>query len=182
MQQGTQPVRSKRIWENIYDWMDAILFAFVAVILLSVFVFRVVYVSGESMQNTLYEGERLLISDLFYKPQYKDIVVVVRPEDELEPLIKRVIATEGQLVEVDYDNGVVRVDGVELDEPHIKEAMNKTGAGVLQVEVPKGEVFVMGDNRNHSLDSRMIGTVPEQYILGKVYLRLLPLNKFGGVA
>lgn len=134
------------------------------------------------MQNTLFEGERLLISDLFYTPQYKGHRSSGAPEDEQEPLIKRVIATEGQFVEVDYDNGVVRVDGVELDEPYIKEAMDKTGAGVLQVEVPQGEVFVMGDNRNHSLDSRMIGTVPEQYILGKVYLRLLPLDRFGGVA
>ena len=173
MQQGTQPVRFKRIWENIYDWMDAILFAFVAVILLSVFVFRVVFVSGESMQNTLFEGERLLISDLFYTPQYKDIVVVVRPEDEQEPLIKRVIATEGQFVEVDYDNGVVRVDGVELDEPYINEAMDKTGAGVLQVEVPQGEVFVMGDNRENSIDSRHFGCIDIQsQIIGKVIWKL----------
>ena len=171
----------KRKIANIYDWVDAIVFALIAVIVLNVLLFRIVFVDGDSMMNTLQDGERLIISNFLYTPQDEDIVVVVRPEAEGQPLIKRIIATEGQELEINYREGYVAVDGTILDEPYILEPMIKLDQDSLKITVPRGQVFVMGDNRNISLDSRRIGTVPVQHILGKVYFRLTPLDRFGGI-
>ena len=164
-----------------YDWVESAVMAFVAMILVLTFVARMVSVEGASMENTLHENDRLISSNLFYKPKYGDIVVVVFLEHAERPLIKRVIATGGQVVDIDFETGVVMVDGEVLDEPYIAEPTNLQYDIIFPVLVPQGHVFVMGDNRNHSWDSRdsEIGMVDERNLLGRVVYRVMPFDKMG---
>ena len=167
-----------------FDWLQCIVAALVVCILIFVFVGRTVGVVGPSMQQTLIEGDRLIISRLFYTPKYGDIVVLRKDEFKEEPIIKRVIATEGQTVDIDFDAGIVYVDGKALDEPYTNTPTNvREDFNAGPVTVPEGCVFVMGDNRNHSTDSRtdVIGCVDTRYILGKALFRLMPIEKFGSI-
>ena len=167
-----------------FDWLQCIVAALVVCILIFVFVGRTVGVVGPSMQQTLIEGDRLIISRLFYTPKYGDIVVLRKDEFKEEPIIKRVIATEGQTVDIDFDAGIVYVDGKALDEPYTNTPTNvREDFNAGPVTVPEGCVFVMGDNRNHSTDSRteVIGCVDTRYILGKALFRLTPLNRLGSI-
>ena len=165
------------------DWLQCIVSGIVICILVFTFLLRVVGVVGSSMVPTLEEGDRLVISHLFYTPKYGDIVVLRKTEFSDEPLIKRVIATEGQTVDIDFTEGVVYVDGVALSEPYVNSTTNEREDLTGPVTVPEGCVFVMGDNRNRSTDSRSgrIGCVDQRLIIGKAYLRLMPLHKFGGL-
>lgn len=146
------------------------------------------------MNNTLIDKEILLISDVGYTPKQNDIIVFHQTSDQYiqynKPIVKRVIATEGQYVKINYDNGLVYVsDDNIFDETDILDESSyiylDTGkwdlSGVLEKYVPQGYVFVMGDNRNNSADSRIsaIGLVDERRILGKVLLRVFPLSKAG---
>jgi len=148
-----------------------------------IFLFRVVNVVGSSMVPTLAESDKIIISNVFYTPKYGDIVVIRKESFGEEAIVKRVIATGGQTIDIDFDTGTVTVDGQVLQEDYIaeltREPENFTGA----VTVPEGSVFVMGDNRNKSTDSRssLIGLVDEREILGKALLRLFPLSGFGSV-
>lgn len=173
------------------EWVEAIITSVVAVIILFTFVFRIVGVEGISMMPTLHGGgdgtmgDRIILTHLFYTPQQGDIVVVTKPDTNTDnvPIIKRVIATEGQTVDINYDEGKVYVDGQELDEPYINEPTYHQGDVDFPVTVPEGCVFVMGDNRNHSLDSRFssVGMVDNRYILGKAIFRILPFDRMGVV-
>ena len=144
---------------------------------------RVVVVSGPSMNDTLYDGDCLLvISNVFYRdPKFGDIVVASKDGfEDGTPIIKRVIATEGQTVDIDFAEGIVYVDGVALDEPYTRTATNLAEGVPLPVVVSEGSLFVMGDNRNSSKDSRSyeIGLVDKREILGKaVFLGLPGTNK-----
>ena len=168
---------------EIFDWLQSIIFAVIACVLLFMFVARVVTVDGSSMNPTLLHGDRLIVSDLAQNYEQGDVVVFVAPEFMDEPLIKRVIATEGQLVEINFDKGTVKVDGEELFEPYIAELTTDSQDYDGPVEVPKGCVYVMGDNRNHSTDSRTteIGCVDTRYILGEAYFVMFPLKSFGSI-
>ena len=161
---------------EVYDWMQSLVFALIICILVFVFLFRIVDVSGDSMNPTLTNGDKLVVSDAFYKPKQGDIVIFRKDEYKPEALVKRVIATEGQTVEIDFDRGRVYVDGELLDEP-TRNQLDFKGAQT----VPEGCVFVMGDNRNASSDSRKaeIGMVDERLIVGKVLLRVFPLDSIG---
>ncbi len=170
---------------GLFDWIQCIVSALVACILIFVFIGRTVGVDGESMLPTLENGDRLIITRLFYsEPQYGDIVVLRKDSFKETPIIKRVIATEGQTVDIGFETGVVYVDGVALDEPYTNEPTNVQEDFEGPVTVPENCVFVMGDNRNHSADSRMesIGCVDVRYIIGHVVLRLTPVSKFGAVS
>ena len=168
---------------EIFDWLQSIIFAIIACVLLFMFVARVVTVDGGSMNPTLIHGDRLIVSNLDKTYEQGDVVVFVAPEFMDEPLIKRIIATEGQLVEINFDKGIVKVNEEELYEPYIAELTTDEQDYDGPFEVPKGCVFVMGDNRNHSTDSRTeeIGCVDTRYILGKAYFTMFPVKSFGVV-
>ena len=165
----------------LYEWTEAITIAFAVVVLIFAFVCRLISVDGTSMMDTLYDEERLLLSRLPYTPDYGAIVVILL-EGRDEPLIKRIIALEGDTVQVNAETGEVYRNGILLEESyiHVPTAVEQM-RGV--VTVPEGEVFVMGDNRSsgHSLDSRSFGCIPESDIMGKAVFRLFPLERFGGI-
>lgn len=169
--------------DQLFEWLQCIVSALVVCILVFTFCARSVSVIGGSMKNTLEEGDRLIISDLFYTPKRGDIVVLRKESFMSEPIIKRVIATEGETVDIDFEAGIVYVDGRVLEEPYTREPTVRELDFDKPVTVPEGCVFVMGDNRNRSTDSRTssIGCVDERLIIGKAYLRLTPLHKFGGL-
>ncbi len=164
-----------------YEWAQSLVTALVLCILVFMFVIHPVDVNGHSMNNTLYHGDKMIVSNLFYTPKQGDIVVFRKDEYKSEALVKRIIATEGQTVEIDFEKGIVYVDGVPLDEPYIAEdtyiPLDFAGAQT----VPEGCVFVMGDNRNRSTDSRKaeIGMVDTRLILGKVLYIVFPLDRIG---
>ena len=184
-QSGKTPtgLPSLRIRGEVYDWVQCIVAALLICILVFVFLIRLIGVEGISMQPTLQDGDRVFISNLFYTPEYGDIVVLQTSGFSKEPIIKRVIATEGQVVEIDFSEGVVSVDGRALDEPYVNEPTYSQLDFIGPMKVPEGHVFVMGDNRNHSNDSRdsRIGVIDEREILGRVLFRAFPLQAFGKV-
>ena len=135
------------------------------------------------MQQTLIEPDRLIVSKLFYTPKQGDIVVLRKESFKDDAIIKRVIAVGGQTVDIDFTEGVVYVDGVALDEPYVNAPTYDPEDFTEPVEVPEGCIFVMGDNRNHSTDSRdaRIGVVDNRYIIGKALFRITPVNRFGAI-
>ena len=182
----------RRPGAELYEWLQMFLGCVVAAVVLFNCVARLTRVDGSSMDTTLQHGEIMLIWSLGYTPKQGDIVVLNKTSvllpDWTEPraIVKRVIATGGQTVDVDYSTGTVYVDGRHLDEPYIKEAMSLNTDLFMQEthwEVPEGSIFVMGDNRNYSTDSRdsLLGAIDTDYILGKAILALWPLNRFGAV-
>lgn len=168
----------------VYDWLTSAAFALVVVLFLMTFVFRQVTVNGTSMKNTLSDGDRLIVENFMYSPQCGDIVIISHGEHYEEAIIKRVIATGGQVVDIDFSTGEVSVDGVILDEPYIKGFTKKLGNSTeFPLTVPKDYVFVMGDNRENSLDSRSkeIGLIPVSNVVGKAIFRMYPVNAWGGL-
>ena len=149
------------------------------IIVVFLLLFRVIVVSGDSMNTTLVDGDYLLlISNTFYRePAQGDIVVISKQSfDHGTPIVKRVIAVEGQIVDIDFENGIVYVDGLPLDEPYVNTPTNRQEGMAFPMLVEEGCYFVLGDNRNNSRDSRHpdIGLVDRREILGKAILLVLP--------
>lgn len=170
--------QGKRAVDNLFDFLEIIVMAMFVVVLVFTFVFRTVNVQGQSMQDTLFENDSLVISKLLYTPKQGDIVVVNSSVLD-NRIIKRIIAVEGQKVEIDNKSAIVKVNGAVLDESYIKcdgsfddeyfdERYYNKESEVYEYEVPAGCCFVMGDNRNHSTDSRDIGPIPKEKIQAKV--------------
>ena len=162
-------------------WMLAV------VMILFLIFFRIIVVSGPSMKMTLLDGDYLLlINNLFYRePEKGDVVVVSKQDyDNGKPIVKRVIATEGQIVDMDFANGIVYVDGLPLEEDYINTPTNLDEGSVFPQIVEEDHVFVMGDNRNNSKDSRSleIGQVDKREVLGKVALLMVPGTDHGAEA
>lgn len=169
---------------DLYFWMQALAVALVFLVLTFTFVGRVIRVVGSSMVPTLHQGDLMLLQSVGYEPQQGDVVVLRKSAFLPQPVVKRVIATAGQHVVVSYADQCVYVDGEKLDEPYINEVMRdplSSELTVLDVVVPEGSIYVMGDNRNHSSDSRSenLGTVDTRYVLGRAICVLLPFSDFG---
>ena len=166
-----------------YDWIQSLVSALMICVLVFVFVVRVMDVHGTSMEPTLRNGDKLLVSHLFYEPQRGDVVVFRKESyDENKALVKRVIAVEGDTVNIDFDAGIVYVNGEPIDD--YVDVLTKTKIDFIGPQtVPENCVFVMGDNRNASTDSRdkRIGMVDKRLIIGKALLVIYPFDDFGGV-
>jgi signal peptidase I len=170
---------------SCYEWMEALIASLIVVVVVFTFLFRVVNVSGSSMLPTLESNDRVLLSSLFYTPKQGDVVVISRTVGLSKPIIKRVIATEGQTVDIDFEKGLVLVDGEPLDESaYIENGITTQYSDfTFPMEVPEGCVFVLGDNRPVSKDSRSkdVGMVDERYILGKAEWIVFPFDRFGKI-
>ena len=165
---------NEKIIRNIYDFASILVSAVLAVCLIFTFVFKISAVDGDSMNNTLRNGNKVLITARDWTVERGDIVVISQPNAFNKVLIKRVIATEGQTVTVDGKTHQVLVDGVVIDEPYIAEPVRVQRSWNYPITVPKGCVFVMGDNRNNSTDSRdsAVGMIDTRYIVGEAIYRI----------
>lgn len=189
---------NKQFKRDLFDWIEVLVHAILAVVLCFSFLFRIATIDGDSMMDTLLDGERVVINNIFYTPKAGDIVVISRnkqndvydnnPQDK--PIIKRIIATEGQSVDIDFEQGIVYVDGVKLDEPYTKQMQPYEKYAKYDIQFPvtvdEGCVFVLGDNRPVSLDSRSsqigeYGMIDTRYILGHAVFRVFPFNKIGKI-
>ncbi len=165
---------------EIYDWIHCLSIALIICVVIFAFFVRLIDVRGTSMNPTLNNGDKMLVSGLFYSPKAGDVVVFKKDEyDPERALVKRVIATEGQVINIDFDNGIVYVDGEAIQEDYIMEPTTNKIDFIGPQTVPEGCVFVMGDNRNASTDSRKteIGMVDSRLILGKAYFVIYPLSQ-----
>ena len=169
---------------EVYDWIQCLITALIICVMIFVFFIRVIDVVGTSMLPTLQHGNKMLVSGFLYKPKYGDVVVF--KADSYDPdkaLVKRVIAVGGDDINIDFDKGIVYVNGEPIEEPYINELTKTKLDFIGPKEVPEGCVFVMGDNRNASTDSRdsRLGMVDERYILGHVQSVVFPISDFGTV-
>ena len=183
---------------SLLEYFEIFVFSLAFVVLLFTFCVRLCQVSGDSMQKTLIDGEKLLVSNVFYEPECGDIIVFHQTGMYLnEPVVKRVIAVGGEKIQIDFDAWTVTVTDKQGNERVLKEdyvffdSMRKAAYDVHRSDydfsepmtIPEGYIFVMGDNRYNSLDSRYddIGLVDERRVLGKVICRLTPFDKMGAV-
>lgn len=171
---------------ELFFWAQALTAALAVLVCLNTFFFRLSGVHGRSMQNTLYEGDQLILQVIGYEePQRGDIIVCTSDGFADEALVKRVIAVAGDVVDIS-DNGYMMVNGEELYEPYAKEAIlpEKRGDQLYPLTVEEGHVFVAGDNRNNSSDSRlqMVGQIENDRVIGRALFRIWPLNRIGGLS
>ena len=178
-EQAVKPVRG----QGMLEWYEALISAALVLVLVFSFVFRIIQVDGSSMVPTLTNGDKLIVWGAGYTPERGDVVIVDSYTTYGKPLVKRVIAKGGDTISIDYETGTVTVNGEVLQEDYIAEPTYLGYDVEFPCTVPEGTVFVMGDNRNQSLDSRSsyIGCIDEQDILGKVLVCFLPFADFGVV-
>ncbi len=196
--------KKANFFDDLMDLVESVIFSIFIVTLIFTFLFRIATVDGPSMLDTLHDKDRLIISHLFYKPEQGDIVIInnrngyiydetqeniittqgINGDGSEKKIVKRIVATEGQEVNIDFKRGKVYIDGVEIDEPYIKDPtfLNEYAFN-YPVIVPEGHIFVMGDNRGRSKDSRdsQVGFVPVDEIMGKVIFRIYPFKALGTV-
>ncbi len=198
-EEEAQPEK-KSIKSEVIEWLEVVCTAVIAVVLIFSFLFRVATISGDSMLNTLIggnerngnRGDKVIITNIAYTPDNGDIVVISRnAENSVEgqvtsqgPIIKRVIATGGQTVDIDFESGTVYVDGKALKEDYISSPTNSKADVEFPLYVPEGYIFVLGDNRMDSLDSRFSqigdgGLVDTRYVLGHAIFRIYPFDRIG---
>ena len=165
--------------KSILTYLHDLVYLLAVVLVLFLMCFRVVVVSGPSMQNTLQNGDYLLLIGSVFFEEYEQGDIIVAAKDSFrngEPIVKRVIATEGQTVNIDFENGLVYIDDVPLNEPYISTATNLYEGVDFPLEVEEGHIFVLGDNRNNSKDSRSpeIGLIDLREVLGKAIFLIFP--------
>ncbi len=179
MEEKQDAIKKKSVpGQELYEWTRALVGSVLAVVLLFTFVVRLIGVDGHSMVPSLQDQDRLLVLSSLWDHEYEagDIVVLRKESFMEEPIVKRVIAVEGQTVDIDFDSGTVYVDGVAIDEPYINEPTYREEGTEFPLTLGEGELFVLGDNRNHSNDSRdsRLGTVDSRYVIGKAVFLLFP--------
>ena len=179
MDQQKKPVRG----QNLLEWYEALISAALVLVLIFSFFFRIIQVDGSSMVPTLVNGDKLIVWGAGYEPQRGDVVIVDSYTSYGKPLVKRVIAKGRDTISIDYEKGTVTVNGEVLQEDYIAEPTYLGYDVEFPYTVPEGTVFVMGDNRNQSLDSRStyVGCIDERDILGKVLVCFMPFTDFGVV-
>lgn len=167
--------------QNLLEWYEALISAALILVLIFSFFFRIIQVDGRSMVPTLNNGDKLIVWGAGYTPQRGDVVIVDGYTSYGKPLVKRVIAKGGDTISIDFEEGVVTVNGEVLQEDYIAAPTYLEFDVQFPYTVPEGTVFVMGDNRNESLDSRSssVGCIDERDILGKVLLCFMPFTDFG---
>ncbi len=182
---------TRTLWHEVFEWFDCIVITMICILFLFTFIFRQVQIDGSSMEDTLTDGERVIVSDLFYTPKYGDIVIISSEVYDNKPIIKRVIATENQWVDIrdgsvfvgDTVDTMVKVGNEFANSDFTEETIGEGlyGTQKYPLQVPKNCIFVLGDNRHVSLDSRTtaVGVVDKRQILGKAIYRVYPLQKFG---
>lgn len=164
---------------DLYEWVQSLVGSVLVVVAIFTFGIRMLGVDGHSMLNTLQHDDRLLVvNPIFYHDyQYGDIVILRKNGVfDNDPIVKRVIAVGGQTVDIDFDAGVVYVDGEALEEDYIREPTYTAEGTEFPLTVPEGSIFIMGDNRNGSSDSRdyRLGTVDTRYVIGKAAFLIFP--------
>ncbi|MCL2013997.1 MAG: signal peptidase I [Oscillospiraceae bacterium] len=167
--------------KELFDIAETVTHALVVVVLVFTFFFRIVGVSGESMRPTLENKDYILITDFFYSPKRGDIVVVTVPGEE-NPLVKRIIAVGGDSVDIYNDQGAIYVNDERVSEKYIPQSVRtEVRTDDFSIQVKPGEVFLLGDNRPESKDSREFGCVNEKLIQGMAFFRLVPFGSFGQI-
>ena len=183
---------------EVFDWLESILTAVIAIVLIFTFILRVNTVSGESMLPTLIDGQKLIVTDLFYTPAYNDIVIIQAANlDSGIPIVKRIIGLPGDRINIDFDNGVFYRNGEQLaieikdgliyEDGHTINTYTTRNLEMISGEdyyVPDDYYFVLGDNRNNSKDSRLfseIGFINKNYIAGHAIFSIFPFDTFGAV-
>lgn len=182
MESQNQPEKNRQEQKvegrEAYEWVQALVCSVLAVVVLFTFGARLIGVDGHSMVPTLQHGDRMVVlnSMLYHDYKYGDVVVLRKDSFLNEPIVKRVIATAGQTVDIDFDSGTVYVDGTALQEDYINELTFLEEGTAFPLTVPEGHIFVMGDNRNHSSDSRdsSLGTVDTRYVIGRAVAVAFP--------
>ena len=173
------PEKEKQTKQAAYEWVQTLVCSVLAIVVLFTFVVRVIRVDGESMRETLQDQDMLLVWNGHLCGAYQAGDIVVLSKESFRngaPIVKRVIATEGQTVDIDFDVGVVYVDGAALEEDYIREPTWTPEGISFPITVPEGQIFVLGDNRNDSSDSRHsdLGTIDTRMVIGKAVFLLLP--------
>ncbi len=177
----SQKTDKKSPVQLVVELVSIIATSLVAIMLIFTFAFRIVGVSGPSMMNTLVNGDWLMVSAFITEPERGDIVIITQPNSFNEPIVKRVIAVGGDTIDIDFETATVSINGKAIDEPYLATpTTTDEGAWQYPLTLKEGQVFVMGDNREHSSDSRSpdIGLIDENYILGQVLLRFSPISEF----
>ena len=184
-----EKAEKKFSWKReLLEWLNAFIFAAVITFLMFNYVCRMVRVEGPSMQPTLIQDNRLFVYKLLYTPKRHDIIIFTPETDPKRPYVKRVIAVAGDTIYIDFDSGDVFINDVVQDEPYINDRTRNKGAYVSNlpnfsrenpIVIEEGFVWAMGDNRNNSLDSRALGPIEVNRIMGRALVRLWPLNEIG---
>ncbi len=177
--ENTLPKTKNAALSSCFEWVSMLIGALVTMVLVFAFLFRVVAVSGDSMENTLHSGDRLVLFTQFYRVERGDVVVIGR--DGEGPYIKRVIALEGDTIDINAENGSVTLNGEVLDEPYVLGGYTPAFGFDGPYTVKKGEIFAMGDNREWSLDCRELGPFCVDDIIGEAVFRLFPFSGFGRI-
>lgn len=174
---------ANRVSAFLFETFESVVYALIVMVTFMTFFFRIISISGFSMLDTLHDFDKVMVKRFNYKPTCGDVVIIKRGQYLDQPLVKRVIATEGQSIKIDYCSGSVFVNGIKIKEDYLKEPMIYQNDDFIPEKIPKGYCFVMGDNRNKSLDSRSgtVGLIENRNVVGKAVFIVFSFYKTGWI-